>query len=77
MQISRQLAIQKVWDSPDVIPEVVDVLSAIPDDVWDSADGLAELRTVAEPFCSANGCDPDELEQVLSRHVGDPWWQPE
>ena len=77
MQISRQLAIQKVWDSPDVIPEVVEVLAAIPDEVWDSVDGLDALRTVAGPFCSAKGCDPDELEQVLSRHLGDPGWKPE
>ena len=77
MEISRQLAIQKVWDSPDVVPEVVDVLSAIPDEVWEAAAGLGELRVAVEPYCVARGCDPDELEQILSRHVGDAWWKPE
>lgn len=76
MEISRQLAIQKVWDSPDVVPEVVEALQAMPDTVWDAAPDLGELREAARPFCEAAGCDVEELEQILSRHVGDTWWRP-
>lgn len=73
MQISRTLAMTKVRDAPDVVPEVLDVLLQMPDEVWDSCADLAELAGSAAPWLESVGCDPDELTQVLGRHVGAEW----
>lgn len=73
MQISRMLAVTKVRDAPDVVPEVLDVLLALPDAIWDGCEDLSELVGRAAPWLESAGCDADELTQVLGRHVGTEW----
>ncbi|MDP1818596.1 MAG: hypothetical protein Q8K58_01715 [Acidimicrobiales bacterium] len=71
--MNHELAIQKVWDSPDVVPEVVDALRAIPEDVWDGSDTLTELMDNGASYITGAGCELDEFGQVVSRHVGEMW----
>lgn len=73
MLITRKLAIQKVWDAPDLVPEVADALEAIPDDLWDSSDTIAELVERSRAAITEAGCDVADFEQVLGRHVGQEW----
>lgn len=73
MQVNHELAIQKVWDAPDVVPEVVDALRAIPEDLWEAAADLGELIERAASHIEGAGCELDEFGQVVSRHVGEMW----
>lgn len=73
MQVNHELAIQKVWDAPDVVPEVVDALRAIPEELWSSSADLQELMTLAASHIEGAGCELEEFGQVVSRHVGEMW----
>lgn len=73
MQVNHELAIQKVWDAPDVVPEVVDALRAIPEELWSSSADLQELMTRAASHIEGAGCELEEFGQVVSRHVGEMW----
>lgn len=69
MKLDRQLAVHKVWEASDCVPGVVDVLRALPEEVWARHDSVRDLASAVAADLRANDTDEDDLVLVLERWV--------